>query len=295
MTVTPAPGSDALGLQDGSQVSRALGYVLPRQPSLGEPHSECSPAALPQGNQPSSVWKCPQGEAHFVPPTPTALSTANLCSCDSLAASPGTRTQEGWHSPAPEGNPSGGISKQHRAQLSRLSVALAGSAENRLLICPRWAPSQSPGINAPQRHSAYSQPLQPTRKAETKSLRESWVIKVIKAPKSTGTHFHSSTVQLLFPKDDLLMRVTRVCSKKQSLLLLFGRTVDFWTLILSMENNPWNPGCQYKLWNSSANLQIPRKANLEHKANHLVIQFLHTELVTHLHWSTAFRWLFPGV
>lgn len=49
-------------------------------------------------------------------------------------------------------------------------------------------------------------------------------------------------------------------------------------LILSMENNSWNPRRQYKLWNSSADLQIPRKVNLEHKVNNLVIQFLHTEL-----------------
>lgn len=91
------------------------------------------------------------------------------------------------------------------------------------------------------------------------------------------------------------MRVIGVCSKKQSLLLLFGITADFQMLVSSMENNSWNPRCQYKLWNSSADLQIPWKVNLEHKLNNLVIQFLHTELVTHLRWSMAFRWLFPSM
>lgn len=156
------------------------------------------------------------------------------------------------------------------------------------------------GINAPERDSAYSHGLRTARHWQGRQEQRVYMshqrfCKVINAPKSTGIPFHSSPIQLLFLQLIPLMRVTRVCSKKQSLLLLFRRAVDFWMLILSMENNSWNPRCQYKLWNSSANLQITREVNLEHKANHLVIQFLHTELVTQLCWSTALRWLFPGM
>lgn len=93
---------------------------------------------------------------------------------------------------------------QHTARLIRLSAALAREAENRWISCPRWAPVQWTGINAPQRDSAYPHPLQTARDWQGGQERGVYMshewLKVIKAPKSTGIHCHSSTVQLLFLK-----------------------------------------------------------------------------------------------
>lgn len=77
------PKADALGAQKGSQVSRALGYdplQAPDEapsPRRAAQQSECSPAALHQGNQPSSSGGVL--EAHFSTPlSPGMLSTAKL-------------------------------------------------------------------------------------------------------------------------------------------------------------------------------------------------------------------------
>lgn len=62
------PKADALGAQNGSQVSRALGYDPLQAPSprRAAQQSESSPAALHHGNQPSSSGSGP--EAHFSMP-----------------------------------------------------------------------------------------------------------------------------------------------------------------------------------------------------------------------------------